>query len=156
MRRNGELIERGERLVLTNGCFDLLHVGHVRYLEAARGLGDALAVAINSDASVRRLKGRDRPVIPETERAELVAALESVKYVTIFAESTASELVAAVQPAIYVKGGDYSPDPAHAHFPVEGHTVLAYGGVVEIVQYVPGYSTSELIRRLSRASAHPE
>src|SRR6186997_432598 len=98
----------GLRLVLTNGTFDILHIGHVRYLEAARALGDILVVGINSDASVRGYKGPGRPVIPQEERAEIVASLRAVDYVTIFDEPTAIHLVEALQPDIYVKGGDYS------------------------------------------------
>lgn len=142
----------GKRLVLTNGCFDLLHVGHVRYLQAARSLGDALAVGLNSDASVRLLKGPGRPITPEDERAEILAALESVDYVTIFDEERATELVEAVRPAVYVKGGDYSPDPDDANFPVEGPAVLRQGGEVRIVQYVPGRSTTEMIRQVRSAN----
>src|SRR5690349_24225226 len=94
------LRDAGKKLVVTNGCFDLLHVGHVRYLEAARALGDALAVAVNSDASVRRLKGPDRPIVPEQDRAEIVAGLRAVDLVVIFDDDTATQLVGAVQPAV--------------------------------------------------------
>lgn len=139
----------GQRLVLTNGCFDLLHVGHVRYLAAARELGDALAVALNSDASVRALKGTGRPVTAEEERAEILASLSSVDYVTIFDEERATDIVAVVRPAIYVKGGDYSPDPTSPKFPVEGPTAIKHGGEVRVIEYVPGHSTSEIIRRIS-------
>src|SRR3954452_21695987 len=103
-----ELRENGQRLVFTNGCFDLLHVGHVRYLAAARALGDALMVAINGDESVRALKGKGRPVNREAERAELIAALESVDYVVIFPEVRAATLLEKIRPAVYVKGGDYT------------------------------------------------
>src|ERR1700676_1032081 len=99
----------GKRLVLTNGCFDLLHVGHVRYLEAARALGDALAVAINGDDSVHVLKGEGRPLNSESDRAEIVAALESVDYVVLFPEVRVTRLIEKVRPSIYVKGGDYTP-----------------------------------------------
>jgi rfaE bifunctional protein nucleotidyltransferase chain/domain len=145
--RSVELREAGKRLVLTNGCFDLLHLGHVRYLEAARRLGDALAVGVNTDASVRRLKGEGRPINPEQERAEVVAALAAVDWVVLFPEDTATELVRALSPAIYVKGGDYSDDPASEGFPVEGHEVMAHGGIVRIVELVPGWSTTDIIRR---------
>lgn len=147
-RYSDDLRMAGGRLVLTNGCFDLLHVGHVRYLRAARAFGDALAVGLNSDASVRRLKGAGRPIVPEDERAEILAALESVDLVTIFDEDTAAALVAAVRPAIYAKGGDYSDVPGAANYPVEGQVVQAYGGAVRIVDYVPGRSTSELLRQI--------
>jgi D-beta-D-heptose 7-phosphate kinase/D-beta-D-heptose 1-phosphate adenosyltransferase len=139
----------GRRLVLTNGCFDLLHVGHIRYLQAARALGDALAVGLNGDASVRRLKGEGRPVTPQDERAEVLAALRAVDFVTIFGEDTASQLVRAVQPAVYVKGGDYSADPHSPRFPIEGEVVASYGGAVVIVDYVPGYSSSEILQHLT-------
>ncbi|HZU12838.1 MAG TPA: adenylyltransferase/cytidyltransferase family protein [Chloroflexota bacterium] len=138
----------GKRLVLTNGCFDLLHVGHVRYLQAARAMGDALAVALNSDASVRLLKGPGRPVTPEGERAEVLAALCAVDFVTIFDDERATNVVAQVRPDIYVKGGDYSADPTSPDFPVEARTALEYGAEVRIVPYIPGRSTSELLRRL--------
>ncbi len=134
--------------MLTNGCFDLLHVGHVRYLQRARALGDALAVGVNSDASVRKLKGPGRPVTPQDERAEVLAALESVDFITIFDEDTAESLVAQVRPDVYVKGGDYSRDPASPRFPVEGHMARTYGGSVEIVGYIPGRSTTELLEHL--------
>lgn len=140
--------EQHQRLVLTNGCFDLLHVGHVRYLQAARALGDALAVGLNSDASVQRLKGRTRPYTSEAERAEILAALECIDFLTIFAEDTAELLVEEIRPAVYVKGGDYSCDPDSASFPPEGHVVEKYGGRVAVVPYVPGRSTSALIDHL--------
>jgi D-beta-D-heptose 7-phosphate kinase/D-beta-D-heptose 1-phosphate adenosyltransferase len=142
----------GKRLVLTNGCFDLLHIGHVRYLELARSLGDALAVGLNSDASVRALKGPDRPLTPESERAEIVAALECVDFVCVFSEATATALVAEVRPAVYAKGGDYSPDPNSPDFPVEGNEVVSYGGRVEIIDYIPGRSTTDLVKRLQGVS----
>lgn len=138
----------GHRLVLTNGCFDLLHAGHVRYLQAARALGDGLIVGLNDDQSVRRLKGQGRPLTPEDDRAEVLAGLEAVDFVTIFGEDTASELVETLQPAIYVKGGDYSPDPRSPRFPVEGHVVARYGGSVKILDYLPGRSTTQLLRQL--------
>lgn len=148
-RRSHALREDGARLVLTNGCFDLLHIGHIRYLAAARALGSALAVGVNSDASVRRLKGPGRPVTPESERAELLAALEAVDFVTIFDEDTATELVISVQPAIYVKGGDYGARPGDDNFPVEGNAVLDFGGSVHTLPYVEGHSTSDILRRVA-------
>jgi rfaE bifunctional protein nucleotidyltransferase chain/domain len=138
----------GRSLVLTNGCFDLLHVGHVRYLQAARALGDALAVGLNSDTSVRHLKGPGRPLTPQAERAEILGALACVDHVVIFDGDTAVELAHAVQPAIYVKGGDYSADPDDPRFPVEGTAVRSYGGRVAIVDYTPGHSTSSLVLQL--------
>ncbi|MGI8967735.1 MAG: D-glycero-beta-D-manno-heptose 1-phosphate adenylyltransferase [Chloroflexota bacterium] len=138
----------GKRLVLTNGCFDLLHSGHVRYLEEARALGDALAVAINSDASVRRLKGAGRPINTAEDRARVIAALQAVDWVVVFEEDTAAELVAEVQPAVYAKGGDYDADPDSERFPVEGHVARSYGGEVRIIPYVEGKSTSGTLARL--------
>lgn len=147
-RRSYDLRAAGRRLVLTNGCFDLLHVGHVRYLAAARSMGDVLAVGINSDASVRRLKGPNRPVNPQADRAEVLAALESVDFVTVFDEDTATALAEIVSPSVYVKGGDYSSDPSDPNFPIEGLAVLQRGGQVRTVDYVPGRSTSEILRQL--------
>jgi D-beta-D-heptose 7-phosphate kinase/D-beta-D-heptose 1-phosphate adenosyltransferase len=139
---------RGERLVLSNGCFDLLHLGHVRYLQSARVLGDALAVAINSDRSLRQLKGPGRPITPQEERAEIVAALQCVEFVTVFDGPTAAPLVELVRPALYVKGGDYSDDPSSPRFPPEGTAVQAYGGKIAIIPLEPGYSTSSLLERV--------
>jgi rfaE bifunctional protein nucleotidyltransferase chain/domain len=137
--------EAGLRVVLTNGTFDLLHIGHVRYLEAARGFGDLLVVGINSDTSVRGYKGAGRPVVPQEERAEVVAALRCVDYATIFEELTATKLVQALQPDIYAKGGDYAPGGKDLP---EATAVHAYGGEVCIVPLVEGHSASELIRRV--------
>jgi rfaE bifunctional protein nucleotidyltransferase chain/domain len=135
----------GKRLVLTNGCFDLLHVGHVRYLQGARALGDALAVALNSDASVRALKGGGRPLNPENDRAEILAALECVDYVAIFSEIRATQFLETVQPAIYVKGGDYKLETLH---PEERAVLEKIGAEIKILPLQPGYSTSRLIARL--------
>jgi rfaE bifunctional protein nucleotidyltransferase chain/domain len=138
----------GERGVFTNGCFDLLHLGHVRYLQEARALGDFLVVGLNSDSSVRLLKGAGRPLVPAAERAEILAALACVDYVTIFGEPTASALIALLRPALYVKGGDYAsgagttPDPQRLP---EARTVQEYGGSVRLIPYLPGHSTTELI-----------
>jgi rfaE bifunctional protein nucleotidyltransferase chain/domain len=139
----------GRRLVLTNGCFDLLHAGHVRYLETARAMGDALAVGLNSDESVRRLKGADRPINGVDERAEVLGGLESVDYLCVFDDETAEHLVELIRPAVYAKGGDYSPDPNSPRFPPEGRIAQRHGGAVRIVEYVSGLSTSELLERLS-------
>ncbi|MBU6428967.1 MAG: D-glycero-beta-D-manno-heptose 1-phosphate adenylyltransferase [Cyanobacteria bacterium REEB65] len=136
----------GQRIVLTNGCFDLLHIGHVRYLEAARKLGDRLVVGVNSDSSVRQLKGEGRPIVPEKERAEVVAALRCVDAVVVFSEPTASDLVRAVKPDIYAKGGDYQPDSLP-----ETPTVAAVGGQVAILPFVAGRSTTALLA----AMQHP-
>lgn len=140
----------GRRLVLTNGCFDLLHAGHVRYLGQARELGDALVVALNDDASVRRLKGEGRPLNTAEDRAEVLSALEDVDYVTVFDEDDAMAVVKAVRPAVYVKGGDYDSDPESSSFPPEGKAVRAYGGQVVILPYVEGRSTTGLLERVRR------
>lgn len=139
----------GRRLVLTNGCFDLLHAGHVQYLEIARGLGEALAVGLNSDQSVRRLKGAGRPVNEVDDRAAVLGGLESVDYVCIFEDDTAERLVELIRPAVYAKGGDYSPDPESPRFPPEGRIAVRHGGEVHIVEYLPGVSTTELLERLA-------
>ena len=133
----------GQRVVFTNGCFDLLHPGHIRVLEQARALGDALIVAINSDASVRRIKGNGRPVIPEKERAEVLAALEAVDYVAIFDEPTPQNLIARVLPDVLVKGSDWGPDEVVGRAEVE-----AAGGRVVSIPLEPGYSTTSLIERI--------
>src|SRR2546426_11720894 len=125
--------QAGERAVFTNGCFDLLHLGHVRYLQEARDLGDFLILGLNSDSSVRRLKGQGRPLVPEGKRAEILAALSCIDYVTIFPEATASPLVELLQPDIYVKGGDYataqSNTPDFSRLP-EAKVVQSYGGEI--------------------------
>jgi len=142
--------QRGEKLVLTNGCFDLLHLGHVRYLEAARSLGDALVVAINGDDSVRALKGEGRPLNRERERAEVVAALECVDHVVIFSEVRVTRLLEQVRPAIYVKGGDYTADTLD---PEERAALEKTGAQIRILPFEPGYSTSGLIERLKKLSS---
>ena len=141
----------GRRVVFTNGCFDLLHRGHVRYLEQARGLGDFLVVAVNSDASVRRLKGPGRPVVPAVERAEVLAALAAVDLVLIFDDLEPGRIIRAVRPDLLVKGGDWPVDQI-----VGADFVRSTGGVVRSLPYLPGASTTELIRRLASAlSPHP-
>jgi rfaE bifunctional protein nucleotidyltransferase chain/domain len=134
---------KGRRVVMTNGCFDLLHPGHVKCLEAARSLGDLLVVAINSDASVRRLKGAGRPVMPEAERAEVLAALAAVDFVTVFDEDTPQQIIARVLPDVLVKGGDWGPDQIVGRAEVE-----AAGGRVVTIPVEPGYSTSALLERI--------
>lgn len=131
---------RDKTVVFTNGCFDILHVGHVRALEAARAFGDILIVGVNSDESVRRLKGPLRPIVPERERAEMLAALEAVSYVVIFGEETPNETIALLEPEVHVKGGDYDIE-AMPETPV----VRAHGGRVEIVNFVDGFSTTDII-----------
>ena len=133
----------GQRIVFTNGCFDILHVGHVRYLGAARALGDCLVVGLNSDTSVRRLKGPERPVNEEADRAEVLDALRAVDYVTIFDEPTAAELIEIIRPDVYVKGGDYTI----ATLP-EAKIVRDYGGRVEFIDLVPERSTTRVIEKL--------
>lgn len=136
----------GKRIVFTNGCFDLLHAGHARYLREARTLGDVLVVGLNSDASVRRLgKGAERPLQVESDRAELLAALAMVDYVSIFDEDTPLELVRSVLPDVLAKGGDWSEDQV-----VGGDVVKARGGKVAILPYHPGASTTELVRKIRR------
>ena len=135
----------GKRIVFTNGVFDILHVGHVRYLEAARALGDVLFVGINSDASVRRLKGPTRPINQEDERAEVIAALRCVEAVCIFTEDTPHALIEAVRPLIHAKGGDYKSPDALPETPL----VRSLGGEVVILQLVPGRSTTRIIERMS-------
>lgn len=140
------------QLVLTNGVFDLLHRGHVEYLQRACALGDVLVVGINSDASTRAIKGPQRPLMPEADRAYLLAALRCVAYVTIFAEPTAEALVAALQPEIYVKGGDYATagttHPDETRLP-EARVVQRYGGQVHLLPYRAGTSTTQLITRIA-------
>ena len=135
----------GKRLVFTNGVFDLLHVGHVRYLTQARALGDALVVAINSDRTVRELKGADRPVFNEAERAEIVAALRVVDYVIVFDDVSPRSLIAELLPDVLVKGGDYDLDQIHGREEVE-----AAGGKVISLPFVDGSSTTTLIEKMSR------
>ena len=139
------LREAGQRVEFTNGCFDILHAGHVRYLNEARAQGDCLVLGLNSDESVRRLKGPSRPVNNELDRAEVVGALESVDYVVLFGEQTAETLIAKVRPAVYVKGGDYTLDTLP-----EAKIVQSYGGRVHFVQMVPGRSTTNVIRKIAQ------
>jgi rfaE bifunctional protein nucleotidyltransferase chain/domain len=137
----------GKRLVVTNGCFDLLHLGHVTYLETARAQGDALLVGVNSDAAVRQLKGPGRPVTPEGDRAAVLAALESVDGACIFAEATATRFLAAARPDIYVKGGDYTLDTLNQD---ERRTVEQAGGKIVIIPFVPGKSTTATLKKIMR------
>lgn len=135
--------EQGRRIVFTNGCFDVLHLGHTSYLRQASELGDRLVVGVNSDASVRRLKGPERPVNGEEDRAAVLAALECVDYVTVFDDDTPIGLLEELRPDVYVKGGDYSPEMLE-----ETAVVRAFGGEVQIVGYVPAHSTTELVERI--------
>lgn len=135
----------GRRLVFTNGVFDLLHVGHVRYLTHARALGDALAVAINSDRCVRDLKGEGRPLVNEDERAEIIAALRPVSYVTIFDDLSPRSLISGLLPDVLAKGGDYSLDEIHGREEVE-----AAGGRVVALPFIEGTSTSAIIEKIKK------
>jgi D-beta-D-heptose 7-phosphate kinase/D-beta-D-heptose 1-phosphate adenosyltransferase len=140
----------GRRVVFTNGCFDLLHPGHVALLEAARGKGDVLVVGINSDASVRALKGEGRPLVPADERAEMLLALESVDAVVVYDEPTPREVIAALLPDVLVKGADWAADAIVGREEVE-----AAGGRVERVPLVPGRSTTSLVERIRRPGPRP-
>ncbi|HEX2914553.1 MAG TPA: D-glycero-beta-D-manno-heptose 1-phosphate adenylyltransferase [Chloroflexia bacterium] len=141
----------GKRVVFTNGCFDLIHLGHVRYLEEARALGDVLVLGLNSDSSVRQLKGPQRPLVSQDERAIVMSALRPVDHVVIFDELTAEALIAELQPDVYVKGGDYSiansPQPEGKPLP-EADIVHSYGGEVALIPFLPGHSTSDLIKKI--------
>jgi len=141
--RFGRDKRNGRRVVFTNGCFDLLHPGHIRSLEYARSLGDALVVGLNSDASVRQLKGEGRPLIPEGERAEILAALECVDGVLIFDDLTPRRTIAALLPDVLVKGGDWAGDKIIGREEVE-----AAGGRVVSAPVVPGYSTTEILKKI--------
>ncbi|MGI8956641.1 MAG: adenylyltransferase/cytidyltransferase family protein [Chthoniobacterales bacterium] len=144
-QRSEEIRENGGRLVLTNGCFDLLHVGHVRYLQEAAELGDCLAVALNGDESVQALKGPGRPLNRADDRAEVLAALECVDFVTIFPAVRATAVIEAVRPAIYVKGGDYTLESLE---PEEVAALKKIGAEIKTLPLVPGKSTTGLIERM--------
>ena len=134
----------GKRIVLANGCFDVLHVGHVRYLEAARALGDLLIVGVNSDEQARRLKGEGRPLMPQDERAEIISAIEAVDLVTIFSEPTVQELLLALKPDIHAKGTDYTEDSVP-----ERDVVRSFGGRVAIVGDPKDHSSTEMVEKVS-------
>jgi rfaE bifunctional protein nucleotidyltransferase chain/domain len=148
--RFGREKRNGRRIVFTNGCFDLLHPGHIRSLELARGLGDALIIGLNSDGSVRQLKGEGRPVIAERERAEILAALECVDAVVIFDDLTPREVIARLLPDVLVKGGDWPGDQIVGREEVE-----AAGGQVVSVPVVPGYSTTAILQKIREGSRSP-
>jgi D-glycero-beta-D-manno-heptose 1-phosphate adenylyltransferase len=138
----------GKKIVATNGCFDLLHVGHVRYLQAARAFGDVLAVGVNGDRSVRELKGTGRPLRSANDRAEILAALQCVDFVTVFPQIRATEFLAAVSPTVYVKGGDYSADTLNE----DERSVLDNAGAeIRLIPFEPGYSTSRLIEQICKS-----
>jgi len=143
MNERERLHRAGKKLVFTNGVFDILHVGHVRYLAQAKELGDALVVAINSDASVRELKGEGRPLVSQNDRAEVLSALSSVDYVTVFDDNSPRSLIAKLLPDVLVKGGDYALDQIHGREEVE-----AAGGRVISLPFVEGSSTSQIIERM--------
>lgn len=155
---SADLVEVGERcraanklVVWTNGCFDLFHAGHARSLRTARAFGDVLVVGLNSDASVRRLKGSGRPILPAAERAELVASLACVDHVVVFDEDTPEECIKQLRPAVHCKGADYAP-PIGKPIP-EATLVESYGGRVAFLPLIDGLSTSELIRRIRELPA---
>ena len=135
----------GKKIVFTNGCFDLLHAGHVRLLREAKKLGDLLIVALNSDSSAREIKGPDRPILPEEERAELIAALEVVDYVTLFDEPDPLNLLRELRPNVLAKGGDWAEDKI-----VGREWVESYGGKVAVIPYLKGHSTTEIIERMRK------
>ena len=151
-RVRDQLEARGEKLVFTNGCFDLLHAGHVRYLQGARELGDALVVALNGDESVRALKGEGRPLNGEADRAEVLAALACVNYVIIFPEVRATKLLRDVRPHVYVKGGDYTPESLDSD---ERAALAEIGAEVKILPLVPGRSTTATLRKMQSGSGRP-
>ena len=137
----------GKKLVVTNGCFDILHLGHISYLESARTFGSELLVGLNGDKAVRKLKGEGRPVNEESDRAAVLAGLESVSAVCIFSEKTATKFLEHAKPDIYVKGGDYTLDTLNKD---ERHAVEQAGGKIKIIPFVPGKSTTALLEKISR------
>jgi rfaE bifunctional protein nucleotidyltransferase chain/domain len=142
-----KLRSAGKKIVATNGCFDLLHVGHVRYLQAARALGDLLVVGLNGDRSVHDLKGAGRPITAQSDRADILAALECVDLVTIFPEIRATEFLVAVRPAVYVKGGDYRSETLDEK---ERAILKEIGAEIHLIPFERGYSTSRLIDRICK------
>jgi D-beta-D-heptose 7-phosphate kinase/D-beta-D-heptose 1-phosphate adenosyltransferase len=147
-----ELREQGRTIVFTNGCFDILHAGHVAYLEAAAALGDLLVVGINSDRSISALKGPSRPIVPEEDRAEVIAALRSVAMVTIFDEETPLALIQAIIPGVLVKGGDYDPEATDGpRYIVGSDVVREHDGEVRVINLVEGRSTTSIIARVLAA-----
>ena len=165
LRVRRRLSRLGKAVVFTNGVFDLLHIGHVRYLRQARDLGDVLMVGLNSDASVRVLKGKDRPWVPELERAEVLCALDRVDYVILFDQLTAVDLVTVLKPDIYVKGGDYAPsgsgsadgtERASARPIPEADAIARYGGKVVLVSFTAGHSSTVLAERIRSSSSGVE
>ncbi len=137
------LRRQGKKIVFTNGCFDILHVGHARYLRQAREKGDLLILGLNSDASVRKIKGEKRPLIPQEERADLLACLEFVDYVTIFEETTPLELILYLKPDVLIKGGDWAEEQV-----VGRKEVMSWGGAVAIIPEIPGASTTNIVEKI--------
>lgn len=137
-------IRKGRKVVFTNGCFDILHIGHVKYLQEAKAQGDLLVVGLNTDASVQRLKGPTRPIQDETSRAEIMAALGAVDFVTLFNEQTPEDLIKTVRPDVLVKGGDWTVDKIAG-----GSFVQSYGGEVKSLQFVNGFSTTSIINKIN-------
>ena len=138
--------KKGKKVVFTNGCFDILHVGHVRYLKQARSLGDILVIGLNKDSSVKKLKGPDRPVTGERERAEILGALECVNCVVLFSEPTPERLIRSIRPDFLVKGGDWKKEKI-----VGSAFVESYGGKVRSLPFVKGYSTTNLLEKIKKA-----
>jgi len=138
--------EAGELIVFSNGCFDILHVGHIRYLKKAASLGDKLVLAVNSDRSVKELKGKRRPFVPEAERLELLAALEMIDYLILFSEIDAKDLLEKIKPQIYVKGGDYRIEDLP-----EAETVYNYGGKIVLITEIKGKSTTNIIKKIRQS-----
>lgn len=138
--------EAGELIVFTNGCFDILHVGHIRYLKKAASLGDKLVLAVNSDSSVKKLKGGSRPFVPEAERLEMLAALEMIDYLILFSEIDARALLEEIKPQLYVKGGDYRIEDLP-----EAETVYNYGGKIILISEVKGKSTTNIIKKIRQS-----
>lgn len=139
--------EAGELIVFTNGCFDILHVGHIRYLKKAAALGDKLILAVNSDSSVKKLKGENRPFIPESERMEMLSALEMIDYLTLFSETDCRAVLEEIKPQIYVKGGDYRIEDLP-----EAETVYDYGGKIVLITEVKGKSTTNLVKKIRKSN----
>jgi len=140
-----EIRQGGKKIVFTNGCFDILHVGHVRYLTTAKSFGDILIVGLNTDESVKLLKGENRPINNEKDRAEVLLGLKAVDYVVFFGERTAENLVAEIRPEVYVKGADYTVDKIP-----EAKIVQSYGGQIELVKFVAGHSTTNIIKQIAK------
>ena len=140
-----ELRKSNKKIVFTNGCFDILHVGHIRYLSAAKEFGDILIVGLNTDTSVKSLKGNDRPINNENDRAEVLLALKAIDHVVLFGEKTAEELIAQIKPDIYVKGGDYTLETLP-----EAKAIIAAGGRIEFIDFVKGKSTTNVISKISQ------